>query len=92
MKKYAVTLDYVMTATVLVEAKDAESAENKAWRHVHCKKGFDEYVKVAAPNNVLFGKRMWKGDGFDIPQSATEVDSTYKPDPKCCIDLTEGEL
>lgn len=68
MKKYAVTVDYVMTATLVVEARDEESAERKAWRRVHSRQGFDDYVRVAAPRNVLFGKKMWSGDGFDVPE------------------------
>lgn len=77
MKKYEVIMDYVMTATVVVEARDGEAAENKAWRYVHSKKGFEEYVRVAAPNNVLFGKRMNDGDGFDIPCEAREFDGEF---------------
>lgn len=74
MKKYEVIMDYVMTATIVVEARDEDSAANKAWRFVHSRKGFDEYVRIAAPGNVLFGKRMWAGDGFDIPCEACEFD------------------
>lgn len=72
MKKYEVVMDFVCTARIVVEARNAESAENKAWRYVHSRKGFDEYLKVAAPRNVLFGKKMWYGDGFDIPMNAKE--------------------
>ena len=78
MKKYEVIMDYVMTATIVVEARDEESAGNKAWRHVHSRKGFDEYVKVAAPRNVLFGKSMWKGDGFEIPCEPSEFDGVMR--------------
>ncbi len=87
MKKYEVVMDYVMTATIVVEARDAESAENKAWRYVHSRKGFDNYVKVAAPRNVLFGKRMWDGDGFDIPCDASEFDGELGDDH---IEIEEG--
>ena len=72
--KYEVAMDFVCTATIVVEARNSESAENKAWRFVHSRKGFDEYIRVAAPRNVLFGKRMWKGDGFEIPMDAEEFD------------------
>lgn len=76
MKKYEVVMDYVMTARIVVEALNEESAERKAWRYVHSRKGFDEYVKVAAPRNVLFGKKMWNGDGFDIPCGAEEFNGS----------------
>ena len=66
MKKYEVVMDFVCTATIVVEARDEEAAENKAWCHVHSKKGFDEYIGVAAPRNVLFGKNMYEGDGFEV--------------------------
>jgi len=84
MRKYEVTVDYVCTATIVVEARDAESAENKAWRYVHSRKGFDEYIRVAAPRNVLFGKNMHKGDGFDIPMDAEEFDGTVRDG---CIEI-----
>lgn len=85
MRKYEVVMDYVMTATIVVEARDGESAEKKAWRYVHSKKGFGEYVEFAAPRNVLFGKNMHKGDGFDIPCDAEEYDG----DGDGVIDLTK---
>ena len=68
MKKYEVIVDYVMTATIVVEARNEESACTKTGRFVHSRKGFDEYIKVAAPRNVLWGKTECCGeDGFDIP-------------------------
>lgn len=76
MRKYEVIMDYVMTATIVVEARDEQSAENKAWRHVHSRKGFEEYIRVAAPRNVKLGsKSVACGiDGFDIPCDASEFD------------------
>ena len=75
MKKYEVVMDYVMTATIVVEARDEESACKKAGRYVHTRKGFDEYVRVAAPRNVLWGDPSCCGDdGFDIPTGASEFD------------------
>lgn len=75
MRKYEVTMDYVMTATIVVEARDAESAERKAGRYVHTRRGFDEYVRAAAPSNVLWDDPSCCGsDGFDIPVDATEFD------------------
>lgn len=89
MKKYAVTMDCVMTTTIVVEARDQESAEKKAWRYVHSPKGFEEYVDAAAPNNVLFGKKMWDGDGFDIPCDAEEIDGDERF--RSCIILTKED-
>jgi len=77
MKKYAVPVDYVMTTTVVVEARDEESAMRKVGKYVHTHKGFDEYVKAAAPRNVLFGIVECCGDdGFDIPYDPEEYDGT----------------
>lgn len=70
--KYEVMMDYVCTATIVVDAADEEAAERAAWEYVHTKEGFDRYIGVAAPRNVLFGKNMDNGDGFDIPQEAEE--------------------
>ena len=67
MRKYEVIVDYTMTAAIVVEARDEESARNKAARFIHTKKGFDEYVKTAAPLNVSWSDRSCSGgDGFDV--------------------------
>lgn len=89
MKKYEVTMDYIMTATIVVEADDAESAERKASMFVHSRDGFKEYVKVAAPYNVLFGIDHSCGDdGFDIPMEAREFDGLWSG---ALIDLTKED-
>lgn len=67
--RYIVTLDYVMTAGIVVNADSAEDAEEKAMQYVHSKEGFDNYVRVAAPRNVLLGDGF-TGDGFDVPIDA----------------------
>lgn len=87
MKKYEVIVDYVMTATIVVEARDEESADRKAWRYVHSRKGFDEYIRFAAPRNVLLGYKdvAWCVDGFDSPENASEYDG----DGEGVIDLTK---
>ena len=90
MKKFEVMSDCVMAAPSVVEARDSESAEKKAWRYVHSRKGFEEYVRVAAPNNVLFGKNMDDGDGFDIPCDAEEVGDDWKRRIGC-IEITESK-
>lgn len=71
--KYEVAMDFVCTATIVVDAASGDAAEQAAWEYVHTREGFDRYIKVAAPRNVLFGKDM-KGDGFDIPMGAEEFD------------------
>ena len=80
-------MDYIMTATIVVEARDEESAARKAGRYVHTRKGFDEYVRVAAPRNVLWSDPSCCGDdGFDIPMEATEFDGRCDG---AVIDLTK---
>lgn len=75
MKRYEVVMDYVMTATIVVEARNEESACNKAGRFVHTRRGFDEYLKVAAHRNVMWNDPSCCGnDGFDIPFEPIEFD------------------
>ena len=79
MKKYKVIVDYVMTATIVVEANDEDDAALKAGRFVHSPEGFDEYVRFAAPRNVVFGETYCLGgDGFEIPCEPSEFDGVMR--------------
>ena len=96
MKKYEVIMDYVMTATIVVEARNEESACNKAARYVHTKNGFERYIAQAAPLNVILdGKPRYGGDdGFDIPCDPGELSLLYfdeRVESGEIIDLTKEE-
>ena len=66
MKKYEVIVDYVSTCTIVVEARDEESAERKAWNYVHSKAGYGRYIYHMV-KNVKFGLDVTPGeDGFEI--------------------------
>lgn len=77
MKKYEVIMDFVCTATIVVEAADAGSAEDAAMRYVHTPEGFDRYISFAAPRNVLLNEPDC-GDGFEIPCDACEFGGTLR--------------
>lgn len=77
MKTYEVIVDYVTTATIVVNARNAESAERKAWRYVHTQEGFKDYINHAYENVAiglycLYSEIVPGIDGFDIPCNAEE--------------------
>jgi len=89
MKTYEVIMDYVTTAIIVVDASNPESAERKAWRYVHTKKGFKDYINHAHDNVAigLYSEVIPGIDGFDIPCGTEEW---YGCEDEIDIDLREG--
>ena len=86
MKKYEVIVDYVSTCAIVVEARDEESAERKAWNYVHSKAGYGRYIGHMV-KNVKFGRNVTPGeDGFEIADTF-EWDGQYTGEN--IIDTTE---
>lgn len=88
MNKYEVIIDYVSTCAIVVEARNEESAERKAWDYVHSKAGYGVYIGHMV-KNVKFGRNVVQGeDGFEIAYTS-EWDRQYTGEN--IIDLTEED-
>ena len=55
MKRYRVCVDYTTTCDIFIEARNEESAANKAEKYVRTKKGIEEIIAKCMFSNIPYG-------------------------------------